>query len=157
MMRRRNSKMSDQNETPKGIIQENIIVFMDSLQRTIIAEMIPDESNETELMVRNAVVVNIIQQQDPQGRPMNQMALQLIPLFFREFLAEKSEDTYYKYNRSMITEIKRFEHGFDFRLYAQYEALFKPQPQIAVPQGAGQVQPATPGEANKIVNLFGDK
>ena len=140
--------------------QERLITFLDSVQRTIIAERVDEECNEKVLVVKNPVVVNIMPQRDPiSGQPTGQMALQLIPLFFREFQGDKSEPIFMDYNKESVTSI-RFKSGFDFRLYNQYEQMFNPS-NIIIPNNSGRVTPASvntvpsPG-GQKVIKLFED-
>jgi hypothetical protein len=133
-----------------------LVTFLDSFQRTVIGEPVEAKSTPEVLVVKNPVVVNVIPQVDQRtGQPTGQMALQLLPLFFKEFQGDKSEPVYLNYNRNLITAIT-FDGGFDWRLYGQYQTIFIPPSQrIVTPGGAGQV---TPAAANSpVVNLFGDK
>jgi len=75
----------------------NLVSFLDAAQRTIISELVAEDADK--LVVKNPVVVNIVPQTTqemikdengilkPTGReiPSGQMALQLIPVYFREF------------------------------------------------------------------------
>lgn len=119
---------------------KNLVVFQDSVQRTIIGEQI--EETDTTLVIKNPVVVNITPQYQ-NGQPTGQMALQLLPVFFKEFLGDKDQPVTYNYQKNQITKID-FEGGFDFRLYGQYDQIFQPSGPVVMPQGAGQVQPASP-------------
>jgi len=122
--------------------QKNLITFLDNVERTIIGELV-FEDNEI-LKVRNPVVVNIVPQE-------NQMALQLLPVFFKEFLGDKDAEVMYTYKTASVTRID-FEGGFDFRLYEQYNNIFNPSP-IVVPAGAGRVE----GADSPVVDLFGSE
>ena len=135
--------------------KENIIVFLDLVQRTIIGEELPEESNDVTLVVRNPVVVNIMPQYDRNtNQQTGQMALQLLPLFFKEFLAEKDESVVYRYPKNMITTIEKFKSGFDFRLYQQYQQITWPS-RIITPAGMGQITPPSKSDGNSlVVNLF---
>ena len=101
----------------------NLVSFLDAACRTIIGEM--HEENSTTLIIKNPVVVNIVPQAGPNGQPNGQMALQLLPVYFKEFQGEKKNPAYFDYPKAQITLV-RFEGGFDFRLYAQYEHIFNP-------------------------------
>jgi hypothetical protein len=129
-----------------------LVTFLDSFQRTVIGQPINEKSNEMTLVVKNPVVVNVIPQVDQRtGQPTGQMALQLLPLFFREFLGAKEEPVYLSYGRALITPIN-FEGGFDWRLYGQYESIFLPPSRIITPNNVGEV---TPAQSNSpVVNLF---
>jgi hypothetical protein len=102
----------------------NLVSFLDAAQRTIIGEQLDD--NGVEITIKNPVVVNIVPQYDERGAPTGQMALQLLPVYFREFQGEKKNPAIFKYPKALTTQIS-FEGGFDFRLYGQYEHIFNPQ------------------------------
>jgi len=96
----------------------------------------------THLAVNNPVIVHIV----PVGNS-GQMTVQLLPVFFREFLADKTEDTTWKYNRETITEAETIV--FDFKLSAQYQQMFS-KSNLIVPAEAGEVTPPSPD----VVKLF---
>jgi hypothetical protein len=79
------------------------------------------------------------------------MALQLLPVFFREFLGDKSAAVIYTYPKSSITLIS-FDGGFDFRLYGQYDHIFA-QTESGVPNPP-QSQPKI--ENPSVIKLFDD-
>jgi hypothetical protein len=105
-----------------------IVVFFDTVGRTILGERLDTETTEQTLVVKNPAVVHILPNQQT-----GQLQLQILPLFFKEFLADKSEPTVWKYNRSLITEAK--DLVFDFKLQAQYQQIFNPSP-IITPSGS---------------------
>ena len=122
----------------------NLVTFLDAAQRTIIAELVEDGA--VNLTVKNPVVVNIVPQyDDATGRPTGQMALQLLPVYFREFQGEKKNPAVFAYPKATITGIT-FEGGFDFRLYGQYEHIFNP---TAAPVKVAGEAPAAP-----VLKLF---
>ena len=124
--------------------EKNIVAFLDSINRLMFAEEV-SSANDV-LKVRNPVVINIVPQADPRtGQPTGQMALQLIPVFFKEFLADKSSDVIFNYNKSVITVIDPLV--FDFKLHAQYHQLFATTPTSPVTPVASQ-----PG----VIKLFDD-
>jgi len=131
--------------------QKNIVTFLDGMERTIIGEKINED--ELTMEIQNPVVVNIVPQADQSGRPNGQMALQLLPVFFREFLGDKEEPVVYSYNKSRITPVS-FKGGFDFRLYAQYEHIFNPasMPAAEAPVGA----PPNAAGNGPVINLFNE-
>ena len=140
-------------------VKENLIVLLDSVQRTVIAEELPDRTNAERVVIKNPVVVNIIPQmetkKDARGQlvevPTGQMALQLIPIFFREFMGDKSEGVVFNYPKNLMTFIDKFAGGFDFRLYEQYKQIFYPS-RIVTPTDVGQIKaPDAP-----TLKLFGD-
>ena len=119
-----------------------LTTFLDSLGRTIIAEAVPSLTTDTHVAVKNPVIVHIV----PVGNN-GQMTVQLLPVFFREFLADKTEDTTWRYNRATITEADTVV--FDFKLTAQYQQMFS-KSNLIVPPGAGEI--AAPSE--DVVKLF---
>ena len=121
---------------------QTLTTFLDSLGRTIIAEAVPELSTNTHLAVKNPVIVHIV----PVGNN-GQMTVQLLPVFFREFLADKTDDTTWKYNRTTITESEAIV--FDFKLTAQYQQMFS-KSNLILPPGAGEVAPPSPD----VVKLF---
>lgn len=98
-----------------------LIVFLDSVGRTIIGKT-ADETTET-ISVRNPALVHI--QANPQT---NQLQLQILPLFFKEFQEDKSVPTVWEYKKATIVIAN--DIGFAQQFIAQYEQLFAPpQPQ----------------------------
>lgn len=135
--------------------QENIRTFLDGSERTIIGEVLPELCTDELYVIKNPVVVNIIPQMDQRtGQPTGQMALQLLPLFFKEFQGDKSEPVIFEYKETAVTKIKPFDGGFDFRLYAQYEQIFNPS-NLVLPENSGQVVPAGAPQ-QEPVKLFDD-
>ena len=114
--------------------QNKIITFLDSVGRTVLGERIEAETNEKSLAIKNPAVVHILPNQQT-----GQLQLQILPLFFKEFLADKDTGTVWKYNRSSITEA--IDVTFDFKLEAQYRQIFAntPAPAPQQPQGKPDV------------------
>lgn len=113
--------MSDQNK---------IVVFLDSVGRTVLGEKIESKTTEEILAVKNPAVVHILPNQQT-----GQLQLQILPLFFKEFLADKNEGTVWSYKRKNITE--GIDIVFDFKLEAQYRQIFAPAPAPAPQQQQG--------------------
>jgi len=103
--------------------ENKIVVFFDAVGRTILGEKIETETNDTFLTIKNPAVVHIMPNQQT-----GQLQLQILPLFFKEFLAEKNAGTIWKYNRANITEAA--DITFDFKLEAQYRQIFADAPVI---------------------------
>ena len=99
--------------------EQKIVTFLDTVGRTIIGEF--QSEDEKTIVVKNPAVVNVVPTQEPGGQV--KLALQLFPLFFREFLADKSENTIWRYNKSNIT-LSENPIIFDFKLTIQYTQLF---------------------------------
>jgi len=123
--------MSDQNK---------IVVFFDTVGRTILGEKIESETNEKTLAIKNPAVVHIMPNQQT-----GQLQLQILPLFFKEFLADKEAGTLWKYNRSSITEA--IDVTFDFKLEAQYRQIFAHTP-------ASTPAPQQPQNSSEVIKLF---
>lgn len=134
---------------------KNLVVFLDTIGRTIIAERI--DENDISLRVQNPAVVNIVPQQvaDPNtGQQMQRMALQLFPLFFREFLAAKDEPVKFTYNKNNIT-MSDGDIALDFKVGIQYEQLFSSVGELNV--APGPVAPVAPSPQAPVVNASENK
>jgi len=115
--------------------ENKIVVFFDSVGRTILGEKIEDKTTDTILCIKNPAVIHITPNQQT-----GQLQLQILPLFFKEFLADKNEGTLWRYNRSIITE--SVDIVFDFKLETQYRQIFinnGPVEQPQQPQGSPEV------------------
>ena len=123
----------------------NITIFFDSVGRTILGERVDSQTTDTILTIKNPAVVHIMPNQQT-----GQLTLQILPLFFREFLADKTEATTWKYNRALITECN--DITFDFKLQAQYQQIFNPSP-IITPSNGGV---AAASKAD-VVRLFDEE
>lgn len=123
---------------------KKLVAFFDSVSRTIIGEEV--ENTEKTLTVKDPAVLHL--QPNPQT---GQLSLQILPLFFKEFLADKSDDVVVEFSKSSITQVK--EPVLDFKIIAQYEQIMslasQPQPSQPVP---GQ-QPSN----EDVVKLFDDE
>lgn len=125
--------------------QPSLTVILDSVGRTIVGEVSPDHTNESVIGLKNPVVLHIVPQ-DQSGR----MSVQLLPLFFREFLADKTGDVVFEYKKAASTEIKL--DALDFRLQAQYTQLFNKNNVFMEPQVSQTSQ--EPNKQNSVINLF---
>ena len=109
--------------------KSNIIVFLDNIGRTIIGKKINETTKQ--VTVENPALVHI-----NANAQTNQLQLQILPLFFREFLADRSEATVWHFNKESITVSQQMTFAFQF--IAQYEQMFaapSEQPQ----QNSGEV------------------
>jgi hypothetical protein len=114
-----------------------LTVILDSVGRTILGQTAP--SKDGEVSIKNPVVLHVIPA-DNQGK----MSVQLLPLFFREFLGDKTGDVTvnYKLDRISTTDID----ALDFRLQAQYAQMFNANNSFVAPQDSTNNNP--------VVNLF---
>jgi hypothetical protein len=131
--------MTTENTTPT---LPTLTVILDSVGRTILGETTPS-SEPSIVSLKNPVVLHVIPA-DNQGK----MSVQLLPLFFREFLGDKTGDVVVKYpvSRVSTTDID----ALDFRLQAQYAQMFNKNNAFVAPAGSAPAQNETP----KVINLF---
>jgi len=119
----------------------SLTVILDSVGRTILGETVTS-TDTTKISIKNPVVLHVIPA-DNQGK----MSVQLLPLFFREFLGDKTGDVTVNYdvNRVSTTDID----ALDFRLQAQYAQMFNKTNTFAAP-----AQAPTGGTNQSVINLF---
>jgi hypothetical protein len=88
-----------------------VITFIDGIGRTLIGEEL--ELTSTSLKLKNPAMINVAQAQN------GQLQVQLIPLFFSEFIEEskRSEGSVWTYNTANIV---LGEVSVDTRLLEQY-------------------------------------
>jgi hypothetical protein len=125
--------MSNQNNNT------NLTTFLDAVGRTILGE--PVETTDTHVKVKNPVVLHVVPT-DNTGK----MSVQLLPIFFREFLADKTGDVVFSYEKRNITLTDI--DALDFRLQAQYSQMFNKNNTFVTPQQ----QPQSPSQS--VINLF---
>lgn len=128
-----------QDQTKQALIKENVVTFLDATGRALFGERIPALDTHETVAIKNPVVVHVVPQQN------GTMALQLLPAFFREFLGESDSSIIINFPKGMIALSEPLV--FDFKLYGQYEAMFKPTPPAAP---APQVE-------TKRIKLFDEK
>jgi len=111
---------------------QNPTIFLDNIGRTILGVT----RNETadELSVENPALILI--QANPQT---NQLQLQIIPLFFKEFQEEKHKPTVWNFKKASITTTTGL--ALSPQLIGQYNQLF------SIPE-------AQPTESPTVVKLF---
>jgi hypothetical protein len=121
---------------------QKIAVFLDYVGRTVFGEI--SESNDVNVLnIKNPVILHV-----PPVDQSGRMAVQLFPLFFREFLADKSEDVVFSYQKDKIT-LTNIE-SIDFRLLAQYGQLFNKNNTIVSSDQQNQQNQNT----DTVINLF---
>ena len=125
--------MSNQNNNT------NLTTFLDAVGRTILGE--PVETTDTHVKVKNPVVLHVVPT-DNTGK----MSVQLLPIFFREFLADKTGDVVFSYEKKSVTLTDI--DALDFRLQAQYSQMFNKNNTFVTPQQ----QPQAPSQS--VINLF---
>ena len=103
---------------------------------------------EEAIAITNPVILHVV---DAGG---GKMSIQLLPIFFREFLADKTGDVTFFYKNATITS--NDIDAIDFRLQAQYSQMFNKQNQFVTPQAQPQanVEQAQPTQPQSVINLF---
>ena len=127
-----NTTETNNNTTP--------IIFLDPVGRTIMGT--PATSTDDNILnVNNPVVIMV------GGDNSGKMSVQLFPLFFREFLADKNSDVCFSYKKNAIT-LSNIE-AIDFRLQAQYLQMFSKANSFVSPEPQQEQK-----SEQKVVNLF---
>lgn len=100
-----------------------LVTFVDHIGRTILATLV--ESDKTSLTVKNPAIIHV------QPTQAGQLNVQTIPLYFREFVGEKSKanGTTWKFNLANI--VLGVDIDNDPRLLEQYNRLFAAAPTAA--------------------------
>jgi hypothetical protein len=124
--------------------ENKIVVFLDSVGRTILGEKINSDDNT--LGIKNPAVIHIMPNQQT-----GQLQLQILPLFFKEFLADKDAGTVWTYNKKTLTEAT--DIVLDFKIEAQYKQIFAPGTWHSAP--APQQAPSQQSQSSpEVVKLF---
>ena len=118
---------------------KQLITFLDHIGRCILAEHV--ETTETRLTVKNPVILHA------QPTPQGQLNIQTLPLYFREFLGEKTKETGSVWSYSLNSVVLGVDIDNDARLVQAYHNLWVPQ----------QAAPAQPQGSPKVVKLFDDE
>lgn len=123
---------------------QKIVVFLDYVGRTILGEL--SEETADALSVKNPVILHVVPSEG--GR----MSIQLLPLFFREFLGDKNGDVSFEFLKKNITLTD--VSSLDFRLNAQYNQMFSKNSEFV----SNQQTPQPPSQTSpSVVKLFDDE
>jgi hypothetical protein len=123
-----------------------LTIILDTLGRTVLGQHNKEKSTSDITAITNPVILHVV---DAGG---GKMSIQLLPIFFREFLADKTGDVTFFYKNSVITS--NDIDAIDFRLQAQYSQMFNKQNQFVTPQAQAAPQQAAPAQPHSVVNLF---
>jgi hypothetical protein len=106
------------------------ITFIDSIGRTILGEEI--NRTDTTLVVKNPAMISVQQAQN------GQLQVQLIPLFFSEFIetSQRADGSTWNYNINTVTV---GEVQADERLLEQYARVFGAAAATQAPAGNPEV------------------
>jgi hypothetical protein len=113
-------------------------IFLDNIGRTILG-LVKKETPE-ELTVENPALILI--QANPQT---NQLQLQIIPLFLKEFQADKDKPTVWNFKKATLTTTEKLV--LSPQLLGQYTQLFSAPAPAPAPE-------AQPSESPSVVKLF---
>lgn len=95
--------------------QEKIIVFLDNLQRTVVATEV--SNNSTTLVVTKPAILNVAPTQEKK------LQVQLYPLMFREFLKDRDVFPTWEYSKTTIAIAANLD--LEKNLLLQYHEMFK--------------------------------
>jgi hypothetical protein len=123
---------------------KKVTVFLDYLGRNIVGEIAEDSPSH--LKVKNPVILHVPPTPDQAGR----MAVQLFPLFFREFLADKTEDVVFFFSKERI--VQSSIEAIDFRLFSQYNQMFNKNNEFV--SGPAPTQNDSSPSQNDVIKLF---
>jgi len=116
----------------------NYTTFIDNAGRSIFG--INSSETKTSITVENPVMIHVAQQEN------GQMAVQLFPIFFAEFVQpgeNESRKNYFTYTKSSVALGEGF--NVDARIAEQYERIVNP---TLVPAGGAE------GEEAEVIKLF---
>lgn len=103
------------------------ITFIDHIGRTVIGEHVGDTDNGY-FLVKNPAIIHV------QPTPQGQLNVQTIPLYFREFIGDKSKAAGTTWKFSYANTVLGVDIDNDPRLVDQYEKLFQ-EPGVITPAG----------------------
>lgn len=123
--------------------EKNYSTFIDNAGRAVFTEV--EKETSEELVAKNPVM--IIVQQGEQG----QMAVQLFPLFFQEFVtpdSNESRDNYFTYRKSNIAVGTGF--SIESRIVEQYKKIVNPTLVPNAPAAGNNEEP-------EVIKLFDEE
>jgi len=103
--------------------QDQIIVFLDNIQRTIVATYV--SGDDSTITVTKPAILNVTPTQDKK------LSVQLYPLMFREFFADRDSFPNWTYSKSAIVLTGNL--SLEPNLTAQYTEMFKAAQNQAAP------------------------
>ena len=112
---------------------DNIVVFLDAIQRTIIATQV-DSPAKGKFAITKPVILNV------QPTPDKKLQVQWYPLFFREFTEDRDTFPVWVYDESAITTTSV---TLEPNLILQYKQMFATASTVAT-------------DSNKVIKLFDD-
>jgi hypothetical protein len=114
-------------------MNSDLIVFLDNIQRTIVATLV--KQDDATITVTKPVILNVSPTQDKK------LQVQLYPLFFREFAADRDVFPNWTYAKSAIV---LSDAQVEPNLLSQYIQMFQ----------ANNISAPTPDSNAPVVKLF---
>lgn len=96
-----------------------LVVILDGIGRTIVGKQ--RSTTATTLTLENPSIIHV-----QPNQSTNQLQLQLIPIFFKEFLSDMSVPTAWTYDKSSISIAE--DMSFNPQFLNQYEAMWRVAP-----------------------------
>lgn len=96
-------------------MDNKLIVFLDNIQRTIIATLVSETADS--ITVIKPAILNVVPTQEKK------LQVQLYPLMFREFLKDRDVFPSWTYSRNAAVTSNNLE--LEANLVAQYNEMFK--------------------------------
>ena len=125
--------------------KENHVLFVDTLGRLLLGKIAEGEYTDI-VTIKNPAIIHATHKQE------GGLTITVIPIVFREFLADKDEAIVFNYARSSISIADA--PILDARIIGQYENMFAPvKDMINVPQMAPPPQNVTP-KTPPVIKLF---
>ena len=120
----------------------NKTVFVDGIGRTILGEVVSE--NDIALQVKNPAMVIVQQVPSPVQNQQPQLQVQLMPLFFQEFIDPKKREngTVFEYIKANIARVVQLD--LDEKILAHYNRIFN------------QSSIITPNVETPVIRLFED-
>ncbi len=112
-----------------------LYTFLDSIGRTIMGELSSEDENY--LFITNPVIVH-----SSIDKTNNKISLHLLPVFIREFMADKEKPLTWKYNKRLLSA-EAIGLETDARFLQQYSNVFP--------------APVTTPSAPATIRLFDEK
>lgn len=129
-------------------MSEPIIVFFDALGRTIIG--VDGGSTSTHVKVQNPAVLHA--GLNNEGK----IQVNLIPAFFREFLADWNQALVFTYSRTNVV-VEETGLVLDDKLVKQYHSMWSPRPpREEVKKIVRELKPSEPEVPVERLNLFSE-
>jgi len=129
----------------KDMSDKNLTVFVDTVSRTIMGEVVKE--SKTVLELKNPAILHV----QPNAQT-GQIQVQLIPFFFKEFASGSDDkDVTWEFLRNSVTVAKNLK--LDERLIVQYTNMYSV---VQSPVAPELVTAGDAGQAAPVVKLFDD-